>query len=171
MRVNDWWRRVRGTLYGGRTKYQGPHVRLQGTGSEDGETGTRGVQSSSMQADYVGVRRGPQAGDGAARLGRQQAGRIWVVQRGASRRHTRQLTAWVTHRGRRYMQIPARPGHSGTKGPLPACLPLGQLRGSGRGALHRALSEGLEGKVSTSRVLIVAACSLYACYCPCIVLL
>lgn len=37
--------------------------------------------------------------------------------KGGSRRHTRQLTAWITHRGRRYMQIPAGPGRDETKGP------------------------------------------------------
>lgn len=123
VRVNDWWRRVAGTFYCARreTKYQGPHVASKERGRRT-ETGARGVQSSSMQQIMCGVRAGPQAGDG------QDTSR-WAGlggAKGGSRRHTRQLTAWITHRGRRYMQIPARPGHKGTKGPLPgptACPP------------------------------------------------
>lgn len=37
MRVNDWWRRVRGTFYGRETKISGSACGLQGTGSEDGD--------------------------------------------------------------------------------------------------------------------------------------
>lgn len=37
MRVNDWWRRVRGTFYGRKTTISGSACGLQGTGSEDGD--------------------------------------------------------------------------------------------------------------------------------------
>lgn len=66
---------------GGKTKYQGPQVRLQGTGSEDGGTGARGVQSSSMQQImlvYDEVRR---LETGA---GHQQVGRIGWLRRGGA---------------------------------------------------------------------------------------
>lgn len=87
------------------------------TGSEDGETATRRVQSSSMQqivlvCDEVGrLETGQDALDASGWAGLGGA-------KGGSRRHTQQLTAWSTHRGRRYIQIPAQSGTQRDKGAL-----------------------------------------------------
>lgn len=100
------------------------------------------MQSSSMQQFmlvYEEVRR--------LETGRTPAGgQDWVVRRGGSRRHTRQLTAWIPTGGGgtcRYLPQVDPSRTQQTKGPLPAGLPA-LFRGSGQGQFARAL-EGLEG--------------------------
>lgn len=105
-----------------RDKISGSACGIQGTGSGM-VTGAKEDAIIIDAAAFVRVRGRPQ----------QEAGRIGG-RRGASRRHTPQLTAWLPtaiHRGRRYMQILVRPARPGDRG-SPALR-----RGSGQGPLCR----------------------------------
>lgn len=147
VRVNDWWRSVAGSFYGREPEYQGPHVASRERGRRT-ETGARGDAIIIDAAVYVGVRGDPQAVGGQDAAG----GQDWVVRRGGSRRHTRPTDSLDTHRGRRYMQIPVRPGPKQTKGPLPACPPAcppALLRGSGQGQFSGPLKARGRRRVGT----------------------
>lgn len=105
------------------------------------ETGTRGDAIIIDAAVYVGVRGGPQAW---TRAGRSRWAGLGGAKGGKPTSHT-PTDSLDTHRGRRYLQILARPGPKQTKGP-PAGLPACDFsEGPDRGSLPLEDLEGASG--------------------------